>query len=219
MITQELLFPTPVWWQDFELDTNELTTICHHVRDEYGGQIRSNVGGYQSNDFNGAHLLTVDDELGKLANRLTEMASEIYARFEPQGTHVELANLWININNGSDYNVTHTHPGSVISGAYYVTAPEDAGKIVFCRDHSSAFNFSSVGTMQDFALGEGEPWLWNQFSYPPMVNRCIMFPAWLPHKVERSETQEERISISFNLVPVQTHDRISYGIVKKINEC
>lgn len=219
MFNQELLFPTPVWWQDFDLDTDKLTDICHQIREEFGGLVRSNVGGYQSNDLNGEHLLTVDDELGKLARNLKDMADNIYAMFEPQGTRVEMANLWININHGKDYNVTHTHPGAVLSGAYYVTAPENAGNITFLRDHSSAFNISSCGTMQDFAQGEGEPWIWNQYGYPPVKNRCIMFPAWFPHRVESSETEDERISISFNFVPRQIHDKIVYGAVKRINEC
>jgi len=46
-----------------------------------------------------------------------------------------------------------------------------------------------------------------------------MFPAWLPHRVERSESVDERISISFNFVPRQMYDKIVYGAVTRINEC
>ena len=39
------------------------------------------------------------------------------------------------------------------------------------------------------------------WSYPPQEGRLILFPAWLSHGVRENETDEDRISISFNLVP------------------
>ena len=38
--------------------------------------------------------------------------------------------MWAIINKPNDFNVIHTHPNSYLSAAYYVKAPEKAGKFV-----------------------------------------------------------------------------------------
>jgi len=35
--------------------------------------------------------------------------------------------------------------------------------------------------------------------YPPKANRLIMFPSYVPHGVLPSGSQEDRISLSFNI--------------------
>ena len=39
--------------------------------------------------------------------------------------------------------------------------------------------------------------------FTPVPNTLIMFPAWLEHDVEPNQSQEERISISFNIFDVE----------------
>jgi len=213
---EEFLFPTPVWWTDLNINLSDLLKTIYNIRDNHETQVRSNVGGYQSQDFDGDYLLSCDDALGELAHGVLTFGEQCYTRFASSATRVKLANMWININNGPHYNQVHTHPGAVLSGAFYVKAPEGAGRIVFHRDHASAFNYASVGTMEDFATGqEDAAFMYNQFSYPPVENRLIMFPAWLPHSVETGEHEEERISISYNLVPVKVDNNISYGKLKQ----
>lgn len=216
-MNEEYLFPTPVWWCDLpDIDLNELRETIYHIRDNYDTQVRSNVGGYQSQDFDGDYLLGCKDALGDLARALQSHAEGIYSRFQSAATKVHLANLWININSGPHYNQTHTHPGSVLSGAFYVTAPEGSGRIIFHRDHASAFNYASVGTMEDFATGQEDAgFMYNQFSYPPVEGRVIIFPSWLPHGVETGTNDTQRISISFNFVPVKLDGKIEYGKLKQ----
>lgn len=218
-MNEEYLFPTPVWWCDLpDINLNELRQTIYEVRDDHDTQVRSNVGGYQSQDFNGDFLLTCDDALGDLARALQERAVGCYSRFQSAATQIKLANLWININEGPHYNQTHTHPGSVLSGAFYVTAPEGSGRIIFHRDHASAFNYASLGTMEDFATGQDDAgFMYNQFSYPPIEGRLIIFPSWIPHGVETGTNTSERISISFNFVPVKLEGVIEYGSLKHRN--
>jgi uncharacterized protein (TIGR02466 family) len=209
---EEYLFPTPVWWCDLDINLDELYASIKDIQYNHDTQVRSNVGGYQSQDFDGEYLLTCDDALGNLARQVQGFAEECYARFGSVATKVRLANLWINVNNGPDYNQVHTHPGAVLSGAFYVKVPEDSGRLVFHRDHASAFNYASVGTMEDFAIGqEDAAFMYNQFTYPPVENRLIMFPAWLPHGVQTGDNIDERISISFNLVPYKVDVTGKYG--------
>ena len=42
--------------------------------------------------------------------------------------------------------------------------------------------------------------LWSQFVFEPKVGQCVIFPASQDHNVETNQTDEERISVSFNIV-------------------
>ena len=42
--------------------------------------------------------------------------------------------------------------------------------------------------------------LWREVHYEPIAGRCIMFPAWLIHGVEPNESNDIRISVSFNFL-------------------
>ena len=49
----------------------------------------------------------------------------------------------------------HTHPGSMVSGVYYVKMPEDSGKIVF--DDPRGNGRSPFDTQMSFEPQEGTP--------------------------------------------------------------
>ena len=42
-------------------------------------------------------------------------------------------------------------------------------------------------------------YLWDQFTFEPTIGQCIIFPACQDHNVEINGTDEERISVSFNI--------------------
>ena len=48
------------------------------------------------------------------------------SRWEMRGMELEMTACWMNIMPKHTYHTLHLHPHSVISGAYYVTAPKDS---------------------------------------------------------------------------------------------
>ena len=42
--------------------------------------------------------------------------------------------------------------------------------------------------------------LWREHSYDPKAGRLIMFPSWLNHCVDPNESNDIRISVSFNFM-------------------
>jgi uncharacterized protein (TIGR02466 family) len=42
--------------------------------------------------------------------------------------------------------------------------------------------------------------LWREVHLQPQENRALMFPAWLWHSVQHNESNEPRISVSFNFL-------------------
>ena len=206
----DYIFPTPIWWVDLDIDLAEMGRICVDTAMNMEGQERSNRGmlNYQSPDFFGEQIINdpeLDgDEFKKLLLLIKEKACEAFDSFGSTSTTLEYANVWMNINGKGGYNEVHTHPGAVMSGAFYVTVPPGpVGKLTFHRNAIEGYVIHSLGTSEDMSTAE-VPHTHSTWAYPPVNGRLMLFPAWVPHGVRENETDEERISISFNFVPVRT---------------
>ena len=210
MMNLDYIFPTPIWWVDLKIDVQKMQDICYEVASTMEGKARSNRGvlNYQSPDFMGEQVIEdLDkgshvDEFGLLLKDIKSNALDCYKTFGPMSTELSFANAWININGNGGYNEVHTHPGCVISGVYYVKVPKEGepGQICFHRDGTDGYVLHSLGVAEDMSTAE-VPHTSSTWSYPPVEGRLILFPAWLSHGVRENETNEDRISISFNLVP------------------
>ena len=123
MMNLDYIFPTPIWWTDLDIDIEAMQDICYGIAESMPTKERSNRGllNYQSPDFFGEELCKEeDDEFGKLARTIKDFGNKCFDSFESCVTTLEFANLWININNKGGYNEVHTHPGALMSGAFYV---------------------------------------------------------------------------------------------------
>ena len=205
MLNLDYVFPQPIWWTDLDIDLKKLQEIVYDIAKSMPGKDRSNRGelNYQSPDFYAEKVVAEqDDEFSRLLTLIKKHGQEAFDSYEAQVTHLEFANAWININNKGGYNETHTHPGALMSGAFYVKVPKegDSGSIVFHRNPMEAYTIHSLGLAEDMSTAE-ELHTFATWTYPPTENRLVLFPAWMPHGVRENETDEDRISISFNLIP------------------
>ena len=100
--------------------------------------------------------------------------------------------MWAIINKKDNFNIRHTHPNCNLSAAYYVKAPKKCGRFQvenpnIAKRHSypeinvrNELNTEGAG----IDINEGD---------------LLIFPGYLPHKVGRNESNEDRIVISFNV--------------------
>jgi uncharacterized protein (TIGR02466 family) len=154
-------------------------------------RIKSNVGGFQSNDLdflNEKKLQPFTKDLIKNTKKFCKLFS-FNNNLEPY-----IDNLWININGYKDFNLPHNHANSIVSGAFYINVPENSGNIVF---HNSASDFM-------YPLGYVNIDSFNQYNssnwwIKPENNLLVLFPSWLKHHVESNLSNKKRISISFNI--------------------
>ena len=65
-------------------------------------------------------------------------------------------------------------------------------------------NEERFGTLSEFPFsllrGKLPPRLFRETHYEPIAGRCIMFPSWLMHCVDPNESNDIRISVSFNFL-------------------
>ena len=188
---RELHFPTPVYIADIEHPTlnQELERDIVAWSKQDKGVVRTNVQGWHSHT-------TMQDmpEYKKLVSMLYACQKTIYDQ-EHLDSEPVLGNMWANINPPGGMNRAHQHPNSLWSGVYYIKAPKNSGHLKIDDPRSSA---AMVRPNQK--KGPVPARLFRETHYEPVAGRCIMFPSWLMHCVDPNESNDIRISVSFNFL-------------------
>ena len=163
------LFTCPVYESQLDLDAKAISLNCLDIKHKSNGVIKSNLTGWQSSN--------VQDKINIVEKTLS------------------IENMWININNYKDYNIEHTHPGSILSGVYYSQVSDNSGNLVF------------IHPAKDVMVYDWDNCDWQEYNkyssswwFTPSINKLFLFPSWLKHYVMPNLNQEERISISFNII-------------------
>jgi uncharacterized protein (TIGR02466 family) len=156
---------------------------------QHKGVSKTNAGGWHSEtDMNKNH------EYDVLTKELFNMQDEIYQK-ENLDLKPVLGNMWANINYPGNFNRPHLHPNSLFSGVYWIKTPQNSGNFMIYEPRQGA-----QCTMPNRKEGKLPPELWREVHYEPVAGRCIMFPSWLWHEVKPNESNDTRISVSFNFL-------------------
>ena len=97
----------------------------------------------------------------------------------------KISSSWLTCNKKGHYAIAHCHGESDISGVYYIKKKDNDGSIYFNTTiHASCGNklYSD-----------------NRLSYNFLEGDLVLFPGFLEHGVHTNETEEDRISLSFNI--------------------
>ena len=189
---RELHFPTPIYHFDIKdqsLNTQLEKNIMNWMNQDKG-VTRTNVRGWHSTTD-----MHTKPEYARLVKALYEAQNKIYQE-ENYESEPFLGNMWANVNPPGGYNRAHLHPNCTWSGVYYIKTPEKCGELKL-KDPRTGAEMSSPKMKKSNTLPER---LWREVTYIPVAGRCIMFPAWLIHCVEPNDSNDIRISVSFNFL-------------------
>ena len=193
---RELHFPTPIYIfniKDQSLNIQLEKDIMNWMQQDKG-VARTNVKGWHSHTD-----MHTKPEYARLVNALHEAQKKIYVE-EHLDSEPFLGNMWANVNPPGGFNRAHLHPNCVWSGVYYVKTPEKCGGLKM-KDPRTGAEMVSPKMKERLNPPETAPErLWREVHYEPIAGRCIMFPAWLIHGVEPNESNDIRISVSFNFL-------------------
>jgi len=188
---RELHFPTPVYIADIKHPTlnQELERDIMDWYKKDKGITRTNIQGWHS-------TTNMNDlpQFKKLVDMLYACQKTIYEQ-EHYESEPFLGNMWANINPPGGMNRAHQHPNSLWSGVYYVKAPKNCGHLKIDDPRASAAMWRPRQKDE-----EKPPRLYRETEYEPIVGRCIMFPSWLMHCVDPNNSNDIRISVSFNFL-------------------
>ncbi len=193
---RDLHFPTPIYIADIEHPTlnQELERDIVAWSKQDKGVVRTNVQGWHSTT-NMAEL----PEYKKLVDMLYACQKTIYEQ-EHLDSEPYLGNMWANINPPGGMNRAHQHPNSLWSGVYYIKAPKNSGHLKIDDPRASASMCRPKMRKRYNHPDTSPPRLWREHHYEPIAGRCIMFPSWLMHCVDPNESNDIRISVSFNFL-------------------
>jgi uncharacterized protein (TIGR02466 family) len=189
MLIREQFFPTTIYGKDVKLDNRlfEQEIVAWSKNDP----------GVKKTNMNGWHSQTNMEKIPvfePLVKELFTMMEEVW-----KAEHLDrvplLGNMWANINYPNGYNKSHVHPNCLFSGVYYIKAPKNSGDLI-CNDPRPGMQ----NTLPARLKGQLPKHMWRECTIEPVEGRILVFPAWLWHQVEPNQSNNIRISASFNFI-------------------
>ena len=179
-------FPTLIYYD--VIDVDGLEKKSYKLKKESNGIIRSNRGGWHSNDIKENPLFS------KLVDDIEKKALDIHDFFNQKNTgKFKVVEMWVNINRSKSYNISHIHSNADLCGNLYVKTSKNCGNIFFEDPkvvHRMNEPYSNI-LMNRFTF--------KQIYYIPEDGKILFFPPWIQHSTEPNMSGKDRISISFNM--------------------
>ena len=188
-ICTQMVWPTPIFFTFHENSkrvNDHLTKYIYKWMEKDEGVVKSNRGGWHSTGD--MHKRNQFREIAEWIDSKAEKVEELMSL--KNGTHFELDNMWANVNYKGCYNEKHNHPLSHLSGVYYVKVPDENSEIVFYDPRVIKEMYPTDH--------EDNPAFWETVRFRPEEGKLILFPSYLQHSVNINNSDEDRISISFN---------------------
>jgi uncharacterized protein (TIGR02466 family) len=174
----------------YSIDNQQILNYCVNLKSTDCGRELSNVGGWQSTDIN-----FQNKEIDNLLSLVWSHAErfKIDLNMKPS-IKIVIKNMWVNVNGYGHFNKPHIHDNSLFSGVYYVKCNKDSGNICFENPAiNHRYHMNTGMFLSNTLIGSSE------CKYAPTERQLIMFPSWLLHYVEPNQSNEDRISIAFNI--------------------
>ena len=185
------LFPSSVHYIDlenFSLVKKRVISYIYKEKEKFPESVvKSNIGGWQSK----YNYITPDNILTQIISGGLSYLGSFY-----KFPNISINSIWININKKNNFNRLHNHPDCDLSGVLWINIPKGSGNFEFVSPHS----FTAYSVVNSYS----EKFKSDSYNYPgykmyPKEGSMLVFPSYLNHMVEPNESDEDRISVSFNL--------------------
>lgn len=186
------IFSTPIWdshYPQFYDEKDSIISALKEYKKNNSSVCKSNISGYHSDDK--IHHLK---ELKNLAEFISFISMNAAKDLKFDFENLAITEMWVNFNdNPHCMNIDHIH-NQVFSGVFYLNCPEGSGELVI---RNESINRLWMGS---FMSEEKTEHTAESIHMIPEEGKLILFPAYLPHSVLPNRHNEERISISFNIM-------------------
>ena len=180
-------FKTPIHYNLTE-NFNELQTEIQSCYSQIDFKKHNDWGGqnHSLSDPNFTENIITKYNLNILKKEIESQVKQYTGCFSNTEYQIDIVDCWITNTAPKEHTVVHNHGNTDISGVYYFKTNENDGKIYFLNPNTSL--------MTSYFLAPDD-----YIEYPPKQGLFILFPGWLYHGVRSNDTEDERISISFNI--------------------
>lgn len=172
------------------IDNNDLARYAVEYQKNFPGVVKSNYGGWQSD-----RLEVHNDNVGILVDEIIKICNDHKKDFCIKSAgNFFVSNIWLNINGKGTFNRPHIHSECLFSGVYYVKCQEDSGNVILLNPSKLQQYHVKEEYVESFDGILASTW-----SVDAEIGKLLIFPAWLEHYVEPNRSDEDRISIAFNI--------------------
>ena len=188
-----LFFSTPIWTSkinNFENINNEMFEyITSLQKKDPGGIIKSNFKGWHSKNFDMKND-TPKKFIESIKNHINIAINDM--GWDLTNQSVNIKSIWAIINEKDAWNQKHHHSNSDLSAAYYVSAHEKCGDIVFYDPRSAPVHSHPISKTPNKLNATVN-------SIKPEAGMLVLFPSYLEHSVNPNLSNKKRVVISFNI--------------------
>jgi uncharacterized protein (TIGR02466 family) len=183
----EYWFPTPIY-HDYVSNRDHINSELIKTfekmsfeKQEFWGEKTHSVSdaSFSSNFIEQFNLLEFQKEINLHVSQYVKLLGSSRSNFK-------IKSSWFTNTIPGEYTRTHNHSYSDISGVYYLKTNQRDGDLTFLSPNPclSLTLFAKLG---------------DTVSYKPENGKIVLFPGWLYHSVTENDTDENRISVSFNI--------------------
>lgn len=191
------LFPTCIF-SDIQKDlATELLPVANQYLSEYGEPLhhyKNHISTYRNNAA--TIKLNTDPRMDKFYNYISSEARKLLEFQNIDSSEFRFTPSYLINKVGKDStHLQHSHPGSIISGCFYLKTSSDSPPLVFKdpRDYYKYINYKQM-------FGRtGAYTLLPEHAIGVVDGLIMLWPSWLEHEVPLSSSDGERITIAFNL--------------------
>ena len=192
-MTKNKLFSSDIYTfvlEDFKDINKDLLKSINTINIE-NSQSKSNAGGWHSNTnlYLNSNFNIFINEIINVVNNI--LLIDFYQNKLPISSE-DIHALWAIINKKGDYNKSHFHPNSWLSGVYYVSVKDDIKNGSICFKAPVMQRYINEYTFSDNSYWE---------CLQPTEGLLVLFPSYLEHRVKVNELDSDRVVLSFNIHP------------------
>ncbi len=153
-------------------------------------------------DYRSGNLLTLENPAVQWLKQCINKTVIDYLRHQGLDYQVDWTlHGWANINRLGDYHDPHNHPHAYLSGTYYVAVPESRAALKSRADvRPGCITFYDPRGAANMTAIRGDAQIEAEYTVRPEPGFLMLWPAFLQHFVHPNLSEEERVSISYNVM-------------------
>ena len=184
----DLMFSKPIYGKTVNIDTKKIVSMLNESVFMTAGSTTDSNASSISNS-----LYVLDEERFKFLK--DELMKEFYLFINGimhYSNKFEITTSWFTKTIKNESSAFHNHNNCMLSGILYLQTDENTGKIGFQN-----FNDKRYKLVPDEHTVTNSDAIY----YIPHDGLLLLFPSEVHHKVEKNESDIERYSLAFNLMP------------------
>ena len=209
------LFPLRIYsetLEDFDQHKRALLDRIYTLRDGSGRKRTSRRYNW-TGDTHGVDALHNDPAFDWLTDQLSRNVvvymQELGHNLDNMDVHIQRS--WPVIGTRGQSVKKHAHLTAHLSSVLYIKVPEPnrkAGRISFYNDAKPNQLASGMDSSMTDAIDRSNPFNQRRETFTPREGMLILFPAKVNHAVAENDTDEDRVSVSFDIILTARADRI-----------